>query len=440
MVVLEESLTMKIKRYPGKAVIDDPAWLEMDIPPHARGQQYEANWIDTQKNLSNSSSASNSWDKYSTKLEGSVSSRLGQYQSLLEEIRKDNNEDIYAIPKKIKTNGSIRLKYHSDNILSRINSKSKADMERPPREYFLPSQSVHRDQIKEPPVPKPRVKLPIQNGQQEKFKTVLEDLQRQMKKSVRFDEVSTDIDQEIEKREQSEDNSLVRVIVNPTHELLERIELNISNDNEENGRVSEWVDTQNQYLSDQTSDTGGKDLHRNDSGYYERSKKIRQRLPPKHIYPPSASSSESSITPSENNSAELDVENFQNNEDEEDDYNDYDEVYSLYKEGVVPAYVSSPLRVPKPVDKTTQATPTSPMRRSGDSNDFLIPRPKLIVPVHTYAVRRRRTGNLNKHDSVSSCNYVSASERDSETMKLVPQKGMMILLLLFIVLRSIYIG
>lgn len=50
-------------------------------------------------------------------------------------------------------------------------------------------------------------------------------------------------------------------------------------------------------------------------------------------------------------------------------------------------------------------------QRTSDQNgsDFLIPRPKLIVPVHTYAVRKRRTGNLRislsesaKVDPVSS--------------------------------------
>ncbi|KAF7285489.1 hypothetical protein GWI33_010587 [Rhynchophorus ferrugineus] len=423
---------MKIKRYPGKAVINDPAWLEMDIPPHARGQQYEANWIDTQKNLSNSSSASNSWDKYNTKLEGSVSSRLGQYQSLLEEIRKDNNEDLYAVPKKIpKSNGSVRLKYHSDNILSRINSKSKADMDRPGIEYFLPSQSTVREPNKEHPVPRPRIKLPIQNGEQEKFKTVLEDLQRQIKKSVRFDEVSTDIDQEIERREQMEEESHVRVIVNPTHELLEKIGQGKNEDDADDGRVSQWVDIQNQYLvQDRTSEKESKELHRNDSGYYEHTKKRRQRLPPKHIYPSSSSSSSSSSTssqeviePSDDHSANIEADNYRNQDD--DEYNDYDEVYSLYKEGVAPAYISAPLKLPKPAERLKQTSPTSGLRRGGDSsNDFLIPRPKLIVPVHTYAVRRRRTGNLNKHDSVSSCNCLSTLERDNETRQRIGDRGM----------------
>ncbi|KAJ8940333.1 hypothetical protein NQ314_010746 [Rhamnusium bicolor] len=118
---------MKIKHYPGKAVINDPAWLEMDIPNTTRGRQYEANWEDAQKSLSNNSSTSNSWDKYSYKsMDGTISSRLGQYQSMLDEVKKDD-EDIYAVSNKVKKSGkdSIRLKYHSDKCLSRINSKNK---------------------------------------------------------------------------------------------------------------------------------------------------------------------------------------------------------------------------------------------------------------------------------------------------------------------------
>lgn len=51
---------------------------------------------------------------------------------------------------------------------------------------------------------------------------------------------------------------------------------------------------------------------------------------------------------------------------------------------------------------------SSNCNKSGGSNvsDFSIPRPRLIVPVHTYA-RRRRTGNL-----VQSCNDVDVNESD----------------------------
>lgn len=368
---------MKIKRYPGKAVVDDPAWLEMDIPNHARGQLYEANWIDTQKNLSNSSSNSNSWDKYSTKSDGTVSSRLGQYQSLLEEIRKDNNEDLYAAPKKLKTTDSIRLKYHSEKILSKINSKQQP--------YFLPSQAGQEetasgdDHSEKRPVPQPRAKLYMPEGEQKKFKVVLEDLQRQMKKSVRFDEVSTDIDEEIEKRSgDMEGGSTVRVIVNPTHELLEQINLNKHMEVGDDGRISQWVDTQNQYLS--VEDQDAQDLTRNDSGYYEHSKKIRQRLPPKHIYPPSCSS-KSDLNEKSSSDTDLDES------DRSDSY--YDEVYSIYKDGAEQSLKQRAVESDKPYLRNA---------------DFTIPRPKLLVPVHTYAIRRRRTGNISK-ESVSDFNY-----------------------------------
>lgn len=39
---------------------------------------------------------------------------------------------------------------------------------------------------------------------------------------------------------------------------------------------------------------------------------------------------------------------------------------------------------------------------SGSDSDFSIPRPKLIVPVHTYGLRKRRTGNLCQRDSTAT--------------------------------------
>lgn len=86
-------------------------------------------------------------------------------------------------------------------------------------------------------------------------------------------------------------------------------------------------------------------LNRNDSGYYEAPRRLRQRIPPKNIYPSSAS--EASL--------------------EEDD----EVVLDLYKSDCRPRKA----------------------QRSGEG-DFSIPRPKLIVPVHSYGVRKRRTGNL----------------------------------------------
>ncbi|KAG6443414.1 hypothetical protein O3G_MSEX002782 [Manduca sexta] len=39
---------------------------------------------------------------------------------------------------------------------------------------------------------------------------------------------------------------------------------------------------------------------------------------------------------------------------------------------------------------------------SGSDSDFSIPRPKLIVPVHTYGIRKRRTGNLCQRESTAT--------------------------------------
>ncbi|RZC35134.1 Pkinase and/or cNMP binding domain containing protein [Asbolus verrucosus] len=320
---------MKIKHYPGKAVINDPAWLEMDISNDIRGRQYEANWEDAQKNLSSTnSSGSNSWDKYSAKsLEGTLSSKLGQYQNMLEELSQE--EQLYAVPNKQKKDDNTKPKYHSDKCLSRINSTKEMV------NYYLPSQTKiqkarsFREEKKPPPKPKPRTKLPT-NLDEEKYKNVINDLEKQIKKSVRFDE-EDGVEEEAQER------------------------------------VSEWIDEQNKYIATETPDVE------------EAPKKIRQRIPPMHIYP---SSSETS---------EADSETAPNNDDTSGD------VYNLYKNG-------KSVAVPPP--KT--------------NSDFLIPRPKLIVPVHTYAVRRRRTGNLQcceeKKDLSEGCVEVSRENKFLSTL------------------------
>lgn len=181
---------MKIKHHPGKAVINDPAWLEMDISNDIRGRQYEANWEDTQRNLSSTnSSGSNSWDKYS---EGTLSSKLGHYQNMLDELAQ---EELYTTPIK----KDEKLKYHSEKCLARINN--------PIPNYYLPSQAKIQKSRSfrelDKPIPKPRKKLLLQP--ENELKNVINDLEKQMK-SVRFDEDS------------------------------------------ESSRVSEWIDDQNKYI------------------------------------------------------------------------------------------------------------------------------------------------------------------------------------------------
>jgi CRP-like cAMP-binding protein len=282
---------MKIKHYPGKAVVNDPAWLEMDISNDIRGRQYEANWEDAQKNLSSTnSSGSNSWDKYS---EGTLSSKLGQYQNMLDELAQE--EQLYAVPNKLKD----KPKYHSEKCLSRINN--------PMANYYLPSQTKiqktrsFKEETKPPPKPKPRTKLPAVNLDEE-YKNVINDLEKQMKKSVRFDE---EADEEIQER------------------------------------VSEWIDDQNRHILEDTVLTVTEELP----------KKVRQRIPPRNLTPSPSQLCETPPPPPPPD----------------------EDVYNLYKDGLNAPVLDSP--------------PSS-------KSDFSIPRPKLIVPVHTYAVRRRRTGNL----------------------------------------------
>ncbi|CAH1167226.1 unnamed protein product [Phyllotreta striolata] len=326
---------MKIKHYPGKAVVSYPVWCENDASN--KRNKYEANWKDAQNSLSNHSSASNSWDKYSHKSTdgfGTVSSRLGQYQSVLEEIKKDNEDNF----KPASNKGSLRLKYHSDKCLSRINAKNMTNIDEELAKYFVPTNKKRAEtDVIIPPVPKPRKKLLAIQHQEN-----LEDIEKQLKKTVRFDEVCTEITEE--------------------------------NDEATQERVNTWIDDQNKYLLSSETEKK-KPIKRTDSGYYEHYEKPRQRLPPKHIYSSSSSSSSSM------SSCSFDTKTSSSGSPEED----YSEMYSLYKDG------SSPKRK---LIVIPQASLQPQRSQRHCDNDFLIPRPKLIVPVHTYAVRKRRTGNV----------------------------------------------
>lgn len=425
---------MKIKHYPGKAVLNDPAWLEMDIPNTTRGKLYEANWEDTQKSLSNSSSASNSWDKYSQN--GTISSRLGQYQNMLDEIKKDN-EDIYALPLKGKTGkDSMRLQYHSDKCLSRINSKGKSDLA---EQYFLPSQNKKDtstvSETKNPPMPKPRKKLPSGLQTKEKFNVVISDLQKHIKKSVRFDEVETEITngREFEEEEVEDSHQVMRITSNPLVEELEDFE-NFDEehqDGEVKERISTWIDDQNRYIlaSDQDDDDedGAVDtptptcLKRVDSGYYEHSGKPRQRLPPKNIYPSCSSSSSSSF---------VDQFSYAKTSSSFDSESDHDETYSLYKNGSSPVHRTKS-KVSSQKNVSVRTKNSSPVSRRGcdTNNDFLIPRPKLIVPVHTYAVRKRRTGNVLS----SECGSVKDFNEDNDITRGLSRCIFLLLAIIFFV-------
>jgi hypothetical protein len=64
---------------------------------------------------------------------------------------------------------------------------------------------------------------------------------------------------------------------------------------------------------------------------------------------------------------------------------------------------SSPVFSPSNVEKKNATNRKHGSATSSDSDSFVIPRPRLIVPVHTYA-RKRRTGNLNSDQSISNTN------------------------------------
>lgn len=76
----------------------------------------------------------------------------------------------------------------------------------------------------------------------------------------------------------------------------------------------------------------------------------------------------------------------------DDRYDRYDDILKL---GSLKERISEE-RVPNGNSVYSRSAKSS---SSGSDSDFSIPRPKLIVPVHTYGLRKRRTGNLCQRDS-----------------------------------------
>lgn len=77
-----------------------------------------------------------------------------------------------------------------------------------------------------------------------------------------------------------------------------------------------------------------------------------------------------------------------------------------------PVYPSSPsATVDKPNATFSAANRKHGSNTSSDSDSFVIPRPRLIVPVHTYA-RKRRTGNLASDQSINNKNSTNECDRN----------------------------
>lgn len=275
---------MRIKNYPGKAVQNDPGWLEMDVPPSARGKRYEANWTSAPELPAGgvgdaAPSGINVW-------EGTLrgTSKLSQYQALLDELK----ECAIAAPTHppVPARSRPKLKYHSDKCLARINSKTKHDFE---------------------------------------------------KKNVHF------------------------VNVNSASLTADPLRFRNEDDFEDDAR---WVDEKD-YV-EAARQGGGR---------------ARQRIPPMKLYLSSPELSDSDKSASGSSSSARGSGAASSADDLEAD------VYAhLYKCG-----------------RTSPVKSSGKGRLTGD--DFLIPRPRLVVPVHSYGVRKRKTGNLvsNNCDTTANC-------------------------------------
>lgn len=454
---------MKIKRYPGKAVINDPSWMEIDGGNRGMDLLYAANWLDTQRCLSSSSSASNnsnSWDRASSSSTDNVDDK-----SLDEKtdnvIVEQDEEDM--IKKHIKS-----PKYHSDKYLAKI-AKKKLDLsiqlqdDLADNSYYLPSQtklirqrSFRTDQsnltrensikTNSTTAAARRTHSSKEDTASVKYKNVINDLEIQMinnKKSVRFHDNSVEIkdavsDSNQEKVVDNENKFRVRLFQNPLNQDFEQFHtttVHVTSDEvvttaltknnntslttvnqidkslEETAtpfdRLNEWIHDQNKYISSPseatiTVTTGNrlnydvsnshptfpthsegrvdvtiplnvqfttrvKNQHQTDEEFYEQLINARQRIPAAKT----GFVGNSPIVP-------IDFDHPYENEE-------------IIKQET--AIVTQPkLSSYKPVQVRTES----------QKSDFLIPRPKLIVPVHTYAIRKRRTGNLHTRISESS--------------------------------------
>lgn len=446
---------MKIKRYPGKAVINDPSWMEMDGGNRGMDLLYAANWLDTQRCLSSSSSASNnsnSWDRGSSTSTDIVDDKSFEEKTdnmIIEQDEEDANK------KRIKS-----PKYHSDKYLAKI-AKKKLDLsiqlqdDLADNSYYLPSQtklirqrSFRTDQsnlTREGSIKTNSTTTAVRRTHSSKedtttvkYKNVINDLQTQMvinKKSVRFHDKNVEIKEACSDSKQEKVVNSIRLFQNPLNQDFEQFHtttVHITADDvittaltknnntsvtavnqiaeslEETAtpfdRLNEWIHDQNKYISSPseptvTVTTGNrlnydvsnshptfpnthleghtdtniplnvqfttriKNQHQTDEEFYEQLINARQRIP----------AAKTGFV--DNPSVPLDFENPYENEE------------------IINAIVTQPkLSSFKPVH----------VRSESQKSDFLIPRPKLIVPVHTYAIRKRRTGNLHTRISQGS--------------------------------------
>lgn len=476
---------MKIRHYPGKAVVNDPAWLEMDIPNSTRGLQYEANWLDTQRDLTASSSSTtsnNNWDivnnQSMTKKKkknghdlNKLTSKLGKYQNLL----NGNGliiDDTSNSSRRTSSSGSLRLKYHSDKYLA-LTNKSKRDNS---YSFYNNDEEGEDDdddhdggggdydnrdnQIK---TNQSRAILSQSDNKKEQFRNVINDLEKQIKKSVRFNDKSTeisygtdyddndDVDIDTSKKEVlpnnevSEEKTQTLIMVNEEkrekvieESYVETDKLTVKEEELTQERINDWIDDQNKYIvtiedDDDDDDEKKNSLNRNDSGYYENvTKRARQRFPPQNIYKNSDNSTTTTTTSKSDSDVSLLYEEGKDEYDEElvDDYNDNDDVYKIYKNG----HTSSPIKNNRDQqnendlirnvnnninsnnnnnNRMVQIVKCQRANNNCDSNDFCIPRPKLIVPVHSYGVRKRRTGNIQRRDSFGDDNNTNNNDISS---------------------------
>lgn len=523
---------MKIKRYPGKAVINDPSWLEMDGGNRAMDLLYAANWLDTQRSLSSSSSASNSnsWDRNSSSsTEPNVST-----SEIFEEETLNSKPENTALTEVTTKKSSKPVKYHSDKYLSRIASKNKnIDLKIQTQEdliqnsYYLPSQtklirqrsfrtgeesissesltrqnslrtsasfSNHKERKNDKISRQSSFRTIDESIKQKtcdkesavKYKNVINDLQAQLvnsKKSVRFHEKSIEIQdhysniseesypQESQKHriKQVNNKTTINILENPLNDeqLIKKhyksttvqisgdeVTVDVTNGTntpeEENSRkdsnemaldrINDWINDQNQYISRSSSnvkvdqkpsvnknitsvsvnETSGnsydgithpyfqsnegqteislintssvertrflsrvKNHDQTDEEFYEQLVNSRQRLPA------SKTGFNETKTPSH-----LDLDHMYENEEIMTNTNSA-------------ATTDNNVIHSQPRRSTTNNTNTNNNNGSSSNSDFAIPRPKLIVPVHTYAIRKRRTGNL--HSRISECSRNDAN-------------------------------
>lgn len=460
---------MKIKHYPGKAVANDP-YLDMDATNPTMNLLYEASWLDAQRSLSSSSSGSNSWDRHSTssnEIKVHQYSLQENYQKNKNSKSRRYHSDQYLsriAPKRIKTRviemdssvDDFSQNYYLPSQTKYIRQQSKVEEIPDFQHLSLKNEHASETNVKYRNVINDLQVHLVKKSVRFHDKSEEIGVQDSSEKSSISETDKTNKDAKVPAEKETKlrlyenplDDDNLRNIFKSTTVNLKGDDIKVDlhdktrKDSEEVAaeRVNDWINDQNSYIvsnsrvdiSDSKSNSNSTAIQceaRSDDQQYDKDETTTNFIPqPKprtitketdtngiyssRIKPRNQTDEEfydhlvnsRQRLPASKNGFKPEL-SFHQYENEEVIQNQAKEILTdlnvnnIYKDAnknnvISERLVESQTDLQRPVE-------------SQNRNDFLIPRPKLIVPVHTYAVRKRRTGNLRV--SLTENNRVDAN-------------------------------